>query len=169
MPGSVTVTLSHDLDPALLLLIGKVIVRHGQLEYLLALSIKRTSSMSIQEAVRLTKGMLERSHMASETFALWAQNQEDEAYFDGLLEEARRLNDQRNDIVHAFWTRHDGADHWNRLGVQREINYSELKTLVMDLMSVITRLNAATAPHLVVPIADGIAGRPEVDAVSPPI
>ena len=61
MSDHIMMTCTYDLEDDLLMVIGQIGVSFGQLVHIVALTFKRTSPMTLEEAEALTDGIVERS------------------------------------------------------------------------------------------------------------
>jgi hypothetical protein len=101
-------------DLALQAAIGRVAIRHGQLNLALQMTVKSFHKLSIREALRRTRrkgpAWLHKLILKDARARLG----EGEA-LDGLirlLERSQRATDRRNDLLHGLWAQELGGDHF---------------------------------------------------------
>jgi hypothetical protein len=91
-------------DP-ILVAIGKIAIRHGQLDYSLKMTVRALAGISITEAVDAThrqssSALRDRVHkLARKRFGESVTL----VRLDALLMRARRATDKRNELLHALW------------------------------------------------------------------
>lgn len=132
----------------LLAAVAKVAIRHGQLDYVLRMTVKSIERLSISDALNATErqGSSElRQHIRKlakqklgEGSAL--------VRLDEFLTRSRRATDRRNELLHGLWAvdlegrelfRHD--DHnWRDIP-----QVAELETLATELAMIASELNDA--------------------------
>ncbi len=151
MSNHIMMTCTYDLGDDLLQVIGQIVVSFGQLEHVVALTIKRTSpSMTLAEAEALTDGIVQRSTRAQESFERWAMYQNLEADFGKRIEAVRRIARRRNDVIHALWGRDpEGRVRWQRSGENRGIEINQLRHLRDAILLLAAAITEATRPDLV--------------------
>jgi len=150
-----------DLPPALLEALGVVSARYGQIEYLLAITIHRTSGVSYDEALakveKLKRGHEIRKEVKRE-FKEWAieEFQESEGKrrsdeFNDLINEWANVADRRHDVVHCCWTvgAEDGQLTGTRKGAlltkaSHPLSIKDVQDLGGDMNQIVFRLNMAT-------------------------
>jgi len=151
MSDHILINCTYDLGDDLLKVIGEIVVCFGQLEHVVAMTIKRTSpSMTLAEAEALTDGIVARSTHAQERFEVWAMDQNREGDFMRLIAEVRRIVPRRNDVVHALWGK-DPEDRvrWQRNGRDTEIEIDQLERLRNEIRLLTAAINGTTRPDLV--------------------
>lgn len=92
-------------DEKLLAAVGRIALRHGQLDYALRLIVKATTGQSEKEVLKAT------SRMGSRELRKSVRNLANEKIGDrqvlkrleSLLSRSRRATDKRNKIIHAVW------------------------------------------------------------------
>ena len=151
MSDHIMINCTYDLGDDLLKVIGQIVVSFGQLEHIVAMTIKRTSpSMTLAEAVALTDGIVERSTRAQESFERWAMDQNLESDFRQRIEEVSRLARRRNDVIHALWGRDtEGRVRWQRSGKNIGIEINRLRLLRDEIRLLAAAITEATRPDLV--------------------
>lgn len=140
------ITLSLPTDQALLAAIGKVAVRHGQLDYGLKLTIKSILGISIPEALAATDR--KPSARLRELIVKEARRRFGDgpvlASLKAILQRSREATDRRNSLLHGLW-----ATELNGRQVHRANGHtlgpippiSDLDALADDLYSVGKELN----------------------------
>ncbi len=147
MSDHIDLTPTYDLGDDLLKVIGEIVVSFGQLEHAVALAIKRTSPMTLEEAQALTNGVVERSTHAQESFEKWAMNQNLEGEFKQLMGQVRGLARRRNDVVHGLWGKDpQGRVQWLRNAGGEEIKIDRLESLRDEIQRLTLDINRTTRP-----------------------
>ena len=138
--------MTLDLPDDLKRVIGEISIAYGQLEFALAMCIKRTDpKIDIEDARVLAESLSARLATAGTRFAIWYKDQRREAEFERLIERATQLAKHRNGVVHALWAKNkEGEICWLRMGFYRSINLDELGTLRDDIYRVTAELNGTT-------------------------
>ena len=101
------ITLEIPTDPQLLAAVGKVALRHGQLDYVLRMTVKSILELSIRDALDATdrqgsRGLRDRVRkLANKRF----REGETLARLDALLARSRRATANRNEVLHSLWAR----------------------------------------------------------------
>jgi hypothetical protein len=147
---SFTVNLRDDLPDEIKDLIARISVRHGQLEHVLTMTIKRTSpSRSLSEATARAQYLLNQpafTEEAMQTYGKDTDDQEVEAEFLEVLDRAREASSARRDVDHALWAYDEqGNLVWLRNGVTMDI--STLSSIHKNLEDAVRDLNAQTGPQ----------------------
>lgn len=99
------ITLEIPTDPQLMAAVGKVAVRHGQLDYVLTMTVKSLANLSILDALDATSRQGSRElrdrvrKLAKRTFGEGVTL----VKLDALLNRCRRATDDRNVILHSLW------------------------------------------------------------------
>ena len=142
------ITLGIPTDPAILAAVGKIALRHGQLDYLLRMTVKSILSLSIREALDATERQGSRElrervrKLAKQKFG------EGDTFvrLDALINRARRATNRRNELVHNLWAQdldHNPVirddDHTFRPAPQ----LTELDAVADELTTVASELNDA--------------------------
>lgn len=151
MSDHILINCTYDLGDDLLKVIGQIVVSFGQLEHIVAMTIKRTSqSMTLAEAEALTDGIVERSTRAQESFERWAMDQGLEGDFAKLIEEVRKIARRRNNVVHGLWGKTpEGRVRWQRKGGPTVIEIDQLKLLRSEIQLLAAAITDTTRPDLV--------------------
>lgn len=135
-------------DEGLLAAIGKVAVRHGQLDYMLRMTVKSLANLSIRQALDATER--QGSRELRERIRKLAKQRLGEGQtlvlLDGLLARARRASARRNQLLHGLWAAHlDGEavlrhddETWHPLPTA-----AELDAVAVDLHDIATEINFA--------------------------
>lgn len=91
-------------DP-ILVAIGKIAIRHGQLDYSLKMTVRTLAGISIIEAVDATER--ESSRALRDRVRKLARKRLGESVtlvrLDALLTRARKATERRNELLHALW------------------------------------------------------------------
>jgi hypothetical protein len=143
------ITFSLPNDEALLAAIGKVAIRHGQLDYVLKMMVKSIERLRIREGLDATERQ-STSELRQRVRKLAKQKfGEGPALvrLDALLTRSRRATDRRNELLHGLWAvdladgrevfRHEGHD-W---GEQPTV--ANLEALADELAAIAGELNSA--------------------------
>lgn len=135
-------------DPKLLQAIGRVAVAHGQLEYILRMTIKVLSGLSVQEALDATskKGVYDLRKKIKKLFEQKSANEVAKTKLDALLGKAERLSNKRNRLIHRPWAK-DAHGKW----VVKEEDHvwgpppsaEELNQLAEGIWKIVIDLNTA--------------------------
>ncbi len=147
---SFTVNLRDDLPDEIKDLIARISVRHGQLEHVLTMTIKRTSPRrSLSEAMARAQYLLNQPAFTEEAMQTYGKDTDDqvaEAEFLDVLNRARKASGARRDVDHALWA-YDEQGHlgWLRNGVSMDI--STLSSIHTNLEDAVRDLNAQTRPQ----------------------
>ena len=133
-------------DPALLAAVGKVAIRHGQLDHVLRMTVKTIMRLTIREALDATER--QGSAALRQRVRKLAKQKLGEGdalvRLDDLLTRAGRATKRRNELLHALWAaqldgqgliRRDDGKWYDHPTVP------ELDALVSDLEAVIRDLN----------------------------
>jgi hypothetical protein len=133
--------------------IGQLVCRWGQLEHVLALTIKRTVKVSIEEALVRARELNSIPRLTNEVrarFAVHAQNQGREGELTSLLQDVICLSKVRNDVVHGLWCFGErGEPLWLRAPARSEYEETSLDWLCNKIRDVTAAINALTRPDLV--------------------
>jgi hypothetical protein len=92
-------------DPAVLAAVGKIALRHGQLDHVLRMTIKSLTGVSIKEALDATAR--QGSRELRERIRKLARRRLGEGValvrLEAILERCRRATEKRNDLLHGLW------------------------------------------------------------------
>jgi hypothetical protein len=92
-------------DTSVLAAIGKIAIRHGQLEHSLKMAVKTFSDVSIEEAIDATARQGGRD--LRERVRKLARSRLGEGValvkLDAILQRAQRATDERNALLHCLW------------------------------------------------------------------
>ena len=146
------------LPPELLLALGKVAAHLGQIEHILALTLRRTDQIEWAEAFRIARkrDIPEMRKKVLDVFNRWAASKftepelsERKSYYDQILSEIERLAKDRNDVIHCAWGLSDTGQlratrEGRALYEDRPIELADVVKLGDDLLAALWKLNAAT-------------------------
>jgi hypothetical protein len=98
-------TLRIPDDPAILAAVGKVALRHGQLDHVLRMTVKIILQLSRREALDATarQGSWELRARVRKLAKQKIGEGEAFVHLDALLERSRRATDRRNEFLHRVW------------------------------------------------------------------
>lgn len=155
-----------DLPDDILTAIGRLTVSYGQLEYILALTIKRTSStgMTFEEAHEEAKMLVSIHALAErayENFRRRTLNQDIEARFHALVADIRDLARRWADVKHALWgIGEDGRVNWVVRGQQAPVDLDQLAQLDEDICVTRDAFDQFTSPSEVTGVLSAAPFRP---------
>ena len=144
-----SILLGLPKDHELLALIGTVAIRHGQLDYVLRMTVKSIAGLSIAEAVDATERQGSRD--LRERIRKLAKQKLGEGQAlcrldAGFFTRARRATDTRNTLLHGLWAseldgrdvvRHDSKE-WGDIP-----SIADLQKLADELVKIAEELNDA--------------------------
>lgn len=136
-------------DPAVVAAVGRIALRHGQLDYILRMTIKTLAGLSIKDALDATARLgsrdlrerirkLGRQRLGESTPLL---------RLEAILQRAAKATDRRNHLLHTLWAHElDGA-----AVIRDEDNHTfkaipmpaELDAVAATLAEIATELNTA--------------------------
>ena len=135
-------------DPALLAAVGRVAIRHGQLDHVLRMMVKTLTGITIEEALDATERQGSAALRGRVRKLAKQKLGEGEALvrLDALLARAGRVTKRRNELLHSLW-----AHQLDGQGVMRGDDgkwydhpaIAELDALVSSLEEVAWELNGA--------------------------
>ena len=142
------ITLQIPEDEQVLAAVGTISIRHGQLDYILRMTVKSLLGLSIHEALDATarQGSFDLRKriraLAKQKFG----ESETLVKLDALLERARRATESRNEFLHSLW-----AYELDGKPVIRDDDHSfrpaptinELREAATELATITTELNEA--------------------------
>jgi len=145
-----------DLPDELFQELGNVTARYGQLEYVITLTILRTTVSSphsdldwgkvFAEAKKFSRKQAE--DRAKNGYALRNQAQTSETEFVATLERAKKLSDKRDEFTHCHWyVDEDGKLVRVRQGKAYPVDVTEIGHLGDDLLNVTEAINQFTHPE----------------------
>ena len=155
-----------DLPDDILMAIGRLTVSFGQLEYVLALTIIRTSStgMTFGEAHEKAKTLVSIHALAErayEEFQRRTLDQNIEARLHALVGDVRDLARRWADVKHALWgTGEDGRVNWVARGQQAPVDTELLAQLDEEICATRDALNQLTSPSGVTGVLSAAPFRP---------
>jgi len=136
-------------DPAVVGAVGRIALRHGQLDYILRMTIKTLGALSIQDALDATARLGSRD--LRERIRKLARQQLGESApllrLEAILQRAAKATDRRNRLLHSLWAHElDGAPV-----IRDEDNHTfkaiptpdELDAVANALAEIATELNMA--------------------------
>jgi hypothetical protein len=139
------ITMGLPQDPQVLAAIGKIALRHGQLDYSMKMTIKTLADLPIAEAIDGTQKQGSRTlrervrHLARKRIGESAAM----VRLDAILERARRATERRNTLLHGLWAHElDGVPVIRDSGIEfgpiptvseLEAVADELATIAKDL------------------------------------
>ena len=160
------INLTVDLPDDILKAIGRLTISFGQLEYVLALTILRTSSngMTFEEAHEKAKKLVSIHALAErayEEFQRRTLDQNIEARFLALVGDVRDLARRWADVKHALWgIGKDGRVNWVVRGQQAPVDIEQLTQLDEDICGTKDALNQLTSPSGVTGVLSAAPFRP---------
>jgi hypothetical protein len=93
-------------DPGALAAIGKIAVRHGQLDHALKMMVKDLAGVSREEALDAMAGVGSRqlrTHIKQLYERRFGRGDPLRVRLDALLTRARKATDKRNGLLHGVW------------------------------------------------------------------
>jgi hypothetical protein len=154
-------------DAALLAEIGKVAIRHGQLDYVLRMTIKTLAGLALRDAIDATDGILSselRRHVRKLARERFGEVSTTYYRLDALLNRAHRATKRRNELLHGLWAADmEGRELFRHEGHQfiDTPTVPELATLAEELATIAYDLNTARLSGF---LKDGLA---PIDAAAP--
>ncbi len=142
------ITLQLPNDEQVLATVGKISIRHGQLDYCLKMVIKSILGLAITEAIDATdnQGSFELRKRIRKLAKQKFKEGEILVKLDALLTRAKRATEDRNQILHSLWAFElDGTpvirnrDH----SFQPIPNLTRLNELAEEIYTITTDLNNA--------------------------
>jgi hypothetical protein len=139
------ISLGLPKDPAVIVAIGKLAIRHGQLDYGLKLTIRSIRGISVEQALTDTKR--KSPHQLQALVAEHARERFGEApalvRLRELLHRSRQATDHRNSVLDDLWaTESDGAPIHAPERHQRALpRVAELEAVADNLFSVVKELD----------------------------
>lgn len=135
-------------DRDLLAAYGAVTIRHGQLDYILQMTIGSIEGISVEEAVDATA--YQGSRQLRERIKQFAKQKlgEGEALLrlQALLQRAKRVSDKRNEFVHALWAHELDGEPVIRTDDHKLVSVptvAELNSLAGEIYDLTEELNRA--------------------------
>ena len=136
-------------------LVGRVTIRAGQLEHVLALVVRRTGQMTFDEAMEsLHQGELrDRKKLTKwvrSGLKAWAKANNQSCDADAIVDRAIASLRQRDELAaHCCYAEHDGEQIRVRFGTFALVDRGALKSTADDLLRIIVELTEITNPDLV--------------------
>jgi len=135
-------------DALLRAAIGAVAIRHGQLDYVLRMTVKSLAELSVRDAIDATER--DGSAKLREQIAKLARRRFGEGQvllrLKAILTRCRRAAERRNELLHGLFARDlEGAELWRHEGhAWRALpNVTELEALVDEINDIAAELNSA--------------------------
>ncbi len=142
------ITLDIPTDPQLMAAVGKEALRHGQLDYVLRMTVKSILKLSIRDALDATDrqgshGLRDRVRkLAKQKFG----EGETLVRLDALLARSRRATANRNEVLHSLWARKAGKPiirDDDGYAFRQIPTVTELEKMADDLAEAASELNDA--------------------------
>jgi len=143
MPDYTKIDFTCDLGDELLKVIGEIVVSFGQLERVIALTIKRAEpSTTLADAEALVIRVGADGNRAINSYQQLVMDQGLEADFEELMKKADAIAPRRHDVVHGHWGR-DGnrCVRWQRKGEYKELYIDQLERLRDDIRHLVAEIN----------------------------
>ena len=135
-------------DPAVVGAVGRIALRHGQLDYILRMTIKTLGGLSIQDALDATARLGSRE--LRERIRKLARQRLGEGApllrLEAILQRAAKATDRRNHLLHTLWAHElDGAPirDENDHTFKAIPTPAELDAVASALAEIATELNTA--------------------------
>ena|SRR6516165_1337930 len=92
--------------------IGKIALRHGQLDYSMKMAVRTLSRVTIDEAIDATERQSSRELRERVRRLARKRIGDGEAFvrLEAILERARRATDRRNELLHGLWAQELDGD-----------------------------------------------------------
>ena len=143
------ITLDIPTEPSLLAAVGKIALRHGQLDYVLRMTVKSILKIPVREALDATDRQSSRElrdrvkKLAKKKFG----ESTTLVKLDALLNRSRQATDKRNEVLHSLWAK----DLQGNLVIRDDDGHSfrssptesELEQVASDLATIASELNNA--------------------------
>ena len=99
-------------DKRILEAIGKIAIRHGQLDYSMKMAVRTLSRVTIDEAIDATERQSSRELRERVRRLARKRIGDGEAFvrLEAILERARRATDRRNELLHGLWAQELDGD-----------------------------------------------------------
>jgi hypothetical protein len=135
-------------DVAMQAAVGRIALRHGQLDHVLRLTVKTIQSMDFKSAMRATKN--QGSYQLRDRIRKLAMKKLGEGdamvQLDVLLERAREVTEKRNRTVHNVWARKSDGELVIRddsSTINTLPTLEQLESLADDTARIVSDLNSA--------------------------
>jgi len=143
------ITFDIPKNPKLLASIGAVAVRHGQLDYILRMTIKSISAIGLEEAIDATEG--KTSDELRRLIRKMAKPKLGEASpsylrLEALLNRSQQATRRRNELFHGLWAADIEGEELFRHGSRKwksAPEVGELEELTNEMQSITNELNEA--------------------------
>ena len=143
------ITLDMPTDSKLMAAVGRVAIRHGQLGYVLQMTLKSIEGISVREALDATErlGSSELRRRVRKSAKQKFGDGPTLTRLDALLTRCRRATANRNEILHSLWAQ----DKEGNLVIRDDDGHNfrppptklELKKMAGELAKVASDLNEA--------------------------
>lgn len=142
------ITFGMPTDDRLLAAIGRIALRHGQLDYVVKMTIKSVVEVPIREALDATQ-KAGSAQLRERALKLTKQRLGDGKPYlllEAVLNRARRASDRRNKLLHSLWAADPEGQHLVR---EDDHTWSEpptvekLDDLAREFEKIIADLNQA--------------------------
>jgi hypothetical protein len=140
----ITFGLPH--DERVLAAVGRVAIRHGQMDYAHRMLVKTIAGVTVEQALaateRVTSGQLREriEKLARRRFG----DGPTLIRLQAMLANARRLTDRRNELLHSLWAVDEAGQHVLRQegeNWQQIPEPTKLEALADDIINLTIRLN----------------------------
>ena len=136
-------------DPKLQAAVGRVAVRHGQMDHFLRMTIKSVSGLTIEQTMKQTKRLT--SGPLCDRLSKYAGQRLGTHHpavqkLEEILDEARSAADSRNKLMHGLWAiGEDGEQKFYASGTRRAAvpTITDLNRLESRLDTIASNLNQA--------------------------
>jgi HTH-type transcriptional regulator/antitoxin HigA len=139
-----------DWDPEILQGVGRVAIHFQNLDYLVSLSVARAEGLTKSKKIQRVKALdgrsvAERCEKILDTFAKRFPDSESQKRLASALRDVKRVNKERNDIMHAFWAE-DRSGKRRRIRKRRDlgVDSAALRRLGDMIREISERLDGIT-------------------------
>jgi hypothetical protein len=135
-------------DERVLAAVGRVAIRHGQMDYALRMVVKTLTGVPVEIALAATEKVTS-GPLRDRIEKLAKRRLGDGPAFvklQALLADSRRLTDRRNELLHGLWAVNEEGEHLIRSDGERWTKIPrppELEQLADDIFNLIAKLNGA--------------------------
>jgi len=140
--------------------LGRVSARYGQVEHVLAVTIRRTTGISFEDACAKCRNLRAKDMRkeAKEAYRAWAVDKHREidgaklaSVFDDLVDKSGDLSERRHDVIHCCWSIKDGNVTATREGTLlkwdgKPVTIPDVEKLADNLKQIVLQLNDKTLP-----------------------
>jgi hypothetical protein len=150
-------------DEAVLAAVGKIALRHGQLDYILRMTIKTLADLSIRDGIDATAQLTSRE--LRERIRKLARQRLGEGQpllkLEAILQRAARATKRRNDLLHSLWAHELDGEPVIRDEDEHTFKYAptaaELDAVADTLEQIAAELNTARLDGF---LSGALANRP---------